>query len=81
MLNFHKEPWPHYTGSLPDDFYNYVNENWNTNEEVKKWNKIKNRSNTFITDDKIITTLNEVCLLYTSPSPRDVEEYRMPSSA
>ena len=21
------------------------------------------------------------CLLYTSPSPRDVEEYRMPSSA
>ena len=52
MLNFHKEPWPHYTGSLPDDFYNYVKENWNTNEEDKKWNKIKNRSNTFITDDK-----------------------------
>ena len=25
--------------------------------------------------------LNEVCLLYTSPSPRDVEESRMPSSA
>ena len=23
----------------------------------------------------------EVCLLYTSPSPRDVEESRMPSSA
>ena len=23
----------------------------------------------------------ETCLLYTSPSPRDVEEYRMPSSA
>ena len=22
-----------------------------------------------------------LCLLYTSPSPRDVEEYRMPSSA
>ena len=22
-----------------------------------------------------------ICLLYTSPSPRDVEEYRMPSSA
>ena len=62
MLNFHKEPWPHYTGSLPDDFYNYVKENWNTNEEDKKWNKIKNRSNTFITDDKIITTLNEVAL-------------------
>ena len=23
----------------------------------------------------------EICLLYTSPSPRDVEESRMPSSA
>ena len=26
-------------------------------------------------------TLNAICLLYTSPSPRDVEESRMPSSA
>ena len=26
-------------------------------------------------------TLKETCLLYTSPSPRDVEESRMPSSA
>ena len=25
--------------------------------------------------------LDYICLLYTSPSPRDVEEYRMPSSA
>ena len=25
--------------------------------------------------------LYKFCLLYTSPSPRDVEEYRMPSSA
>lgn len=62
MLNFHKEPWPHYTGSLPDDFYKYVKEKWNTNDEDKKWNKIKNRSNTLVTDDKIITTLNEVAL-------------------
>ena len=27
------------------------------------------------------TTLSAHCLLYTSPSPRDVEESRMPSSA
>ena len=27
------------------------------------------------------STLSKVCLLYTSPSPRDVEESRMPSSA
>ena len=36
--------------------------------------------------EKLITILQEVyegegCLLYTSPSPRDVEESRMPSSA
>ena len=28
-----------------------------------------------------ISTLANICLLYTSPSPRDVEESRMPSSA
>ena len=30
---------------------------------------------------KVIGWLMYVCLLYTSPSPRDVEESRMPSSA
>ena len=29
----------------------------------------------------IISAHREPCLLYTSPSPRDVEESRMPSSA
>ena len=33
--------------------------------EVKIWNRTKSKA----------------CLLYTSPSPRDVEESRMPSSA
>ena len=28
-----------------------------------------------------VTELSHLCLLYTSPSPRDVEESRMPSSA
>ena len=31
--------------------------------------------------DAAINRLLQVCLLYTSPSPRDVEESRMPSSA
>ena len=31
--------------------------------------------------NKIAKELNKACLLYTSPSPRDVEESRMPSSA
>ena len=34
-----------------------------------------------VVDDYIQTQLSEHCLLYTSPSPRDVEESRMPSSA
>ena len=35
------------------------------------------------TDSKILKSCEEdmACLLYTSPSPRDVEESRMPSSA
>ena len=31
--------------------------------------------------DDVVITVNGDCLLYTSPSPRDVEESRMPSSA
>ena len=38
------------------------------------WNRIKKME-----EDKVI--LSRTCLLYTSPSPRDVEESRMPSSA
>ena len=36
-----------------------------------------------IKNGKITDTnrIDKVCLLYTSPSPRDVEESRMPSSA
>ena len=41
-----------------------------------------------IDSNSLVTAVNEVqddvgniCLLYTSPSPRDVEESRMPSSA
>ena len=31
--------------------------------------------------DPSLKALTQTCLLYTSPSPRDVEESRMPSSA
>ena len=34
-----------------------------------------------ITYNQELKVNDEVCLLYTSPSPRDVEESRMPSSA
>ena len=31
--------------------------------------------------NQVVTVVQGSCLLYTSPSPRDVEESRMPSSA
>ena len=37
--------------------------------------------NPFASFVETITEQSQVCLLYTSPSPRDVEESRMPSSA
>ena len=40
-------------------------------------------TNNIILDDtgKVTVAEKKFCLLYTSPSPRDVEESRMPSSA
>ena len=34
-----------------------------------------------LSEEQILLAKNALCLLYTSPSPRDVEESRMPSSA
>ena len=31
--------------------------------------------------DELLSTANKICLLYTSPSPRDRQKSRMPSSA
>ena len=45
---------------------------WRTEKELKTY------LNSFI---RAATDLPSTCLLYTSPSPRDVEESRMPSSA
>ena len=44
-------------------------------EEFKEWSKDP------LPKTESIWTLPDFCLLYTSPSPRDVEESRMPSSA
>ena len=62
MLNYHKTPWPHFTGSLPEDFYKHVKNMWDDDDTKKKWNKIKNRSNIDIEDDKINTILNDISL-------------------
>ena len=53
MLKYHEKPWPHFTGILPEDFYNIVKDKWDTDDNKKEWNKCKNRSNIVIEDDKI----------------------------
>ena len=42
---------------------------------------VENGSQPFSSQDGRYTVVFNGCLLYTSPSPRDVEESRMPSSA
>ena len=75
MLNYHDTPWPHFTGSLPDDFYNHVKSMWDDDDTKKKWNKIKNRSNTIIEDDKINMILNDIILGILSKSKNVFQEF------
>ena len=50
---------------------------YNGIDDMKPWKAdITNQTEFMIRSENILT-----CLLYTSPSPRDVEESRMPSSA
>ena len=44
----------------------------------KRWSRARKRE---IQNSRIDLTRNLVCLLYTSPSPRDRQKSRMPSSA
>ena len=44
-------------------------------------NKIQVNTETFETDKDGIFAVGDICLLYTSPSPRDMRRSRMPSSA
>ena len=61
------------TNNLPlDQFINFALYDKDKGFYMKK--------NPFGEDGDFITAPN-ICLLYTSPSPRDVEESRMPSSA
>ena len=43
--------------------------------------KINTKDGYLVVFGKRVIQLVQICLLYTSPSPRDVEESRMPSSA
>ena len=54
-----------------------------TDKEALDFHKVKKPGKIEIISSKNMTTKRDLalCLLYTSPSPRDVEESRMPSSA
>ena len=75
MLEYHEKPWPHFTGSLPDDFYNHVKTMWDEDDTKKKWNKCKNRSNIIIEDDKINTILNDISLGILTKSKHVFEKF------
>ena len=50
----------------------------------EKYNFLKHKDESDVTNEELDNTTSDNtsgCLLYTSPSPRDVEESRMPSSA
>ena len=47
----------------------------------KLWLPLGDCTVTTFADGEVSLTINESCLLYTSPSPRDLSTSRMPSSA
>ena len=49
--------------------------------EVKRGKRVQRKKKYFPGYVLLKSEMDNTCLLYTSPSPRDVEEYRMPSSA
>ena len=55
---------------------NRVRSYFNKNQNYKTQKLVEN-----ISDIEFVLTDNESCLLYTSPSPRDLSTSRMPSSA
>ena len=57
------------------------NEAWLAKVGVAKAGLVAAPINVMMASNVIAEALQRVCLLYTSPSPRDVEESRMPSSA
>ena len=51
-------------------------------DRIKEFKQYFERWNENLFDEKVEEVTQYIdCLLYTSPSPRDVEESRMPSSA
>ena len=65
---------------------NFMNKLWNSarfilmniEDDIENYSKLPNTEELDLTD---LWILSKLCLLYTSPSPRDRQKSRMPSSA
>ena len=65
-----------------DDFWESVNEDQSIPQERELFESNEDNSltvNAYV--DDVLSGKNNICLLYTSPSPRDATLSRMPSSA
>ena len=78
-----EEAKKYYFGTILNGGGGFPNEN--KNSSIQDW---KNLSKNYYDASPVIDGIKvpilwgtDACLLYTSPSPRDVEESRMPSSA
>ena len=59
----------------------HIREGWGHKKAGSFWKKGKYSWEVYINGEKVTTKYFYVCLLYTSPSPRDQRGSRMPSSA
>ena len=50
-------------------------------QDKRQSRKLLNKYDFFLADTKLMPVVGKSCLLYTSPSPRDRQKSRMPSSA
>ena len=67
----------------PDDFI-YLCEKYDCNVTpylISELGKTAAERSAFLLKDEVVETKSQICLLYTSPSPRDRQKSRMPSSA
>ena len=73
----------HPNGYTKEDIKRILGSSWPTMPEGHETgNQLRRRKGREMREGKRpYPTYPANCLLYTSPSPRDVEEYRMPSSA
>eukprot|EP01017_Pseudomicrothorax_dubius_P012296 TRINITY_DN14957_c0_g1_i1.p1 TRINITY_DN14957_c0_g1~~TRINITY_DN14957_c0_g1_i1.p1 ORF type:complete len:190 (-),score=9.77 TRINITY_DN14957_c0_g1_i1:9-578(-) len=61
--------------------FGYSNERKNFQRELRKHSELSIFNRDSGSSDRVMKVMSTICLLYTSPSPRDRQKSRMPSSA